>query len=234
MLIGRFTGGHDRAGGAVSAARRPGGRGRAGTSSARSGPSRRRARCTCRRSATARRSRRRAGRAPRRAGRAAAARGPGAIETTAARTSPSTTSNSCRSLTAAWWMCPARIRSAPASTSARSTLVAAARPAACATRATARRSCGGEDDDAVRARPAPPQPLARRARAARRWSAPPWCRYGRDELRPTTCAPRAECVCSRRPTAARTPRTCRVKRAGNVYGMSWFPGTVSTGQAERA
>ena len=26
----------------------------------------------------------------------------------------------------------------------------------------------------------------------------------------------------------------RVKRAGNVYGRSWFPGTASTGGAERA
>ena len=46
---------------------------------------------------------------------------PGATETTTPRCPPLQTSNSCRSLTAAWWMCPARISSAPASTSAPST-----------------------------------------------------------------------------------------------------------------
>src|SRR5262245_50446821 len=58
---------------------------------------------------------------------------------------------------------------------------------------------------------------------------PDWWRHARTELRPTTCR-RSErktgsVVCHWRSNSTNV----FVKRAGNEYGMSWLPGTASTG-----
>ena len=86
-----------------------------------------------------------------------------------------------------------------------------------------------EADDAQALRPAP-----RRADRQARWRAsafspPDWCRHGRTELTPTTCSPSAECTGS--VVSHWRSNSChgRVNRAGGSSGMSWLPGTASTG-----
>ena len=126
-------------------------------------------------------------------------------------------------------MWPARIRSAPAATSSRSTLVAMRdRPLA---RRPPRRAehVMVEDDDAVRAvrrrtAAAPP----RRAAGARGARRPGGGRGAPSSARRRASAP-DECVGSVVFHCRSNSAHGRVKRAGNVYGRSWFPGTASTG-----
>ena len=57
---------------------------------------------------------------------------------------------------------------------------------------------------------------------------PDWCRQGRTEFMPTGRRVASVHRLGRLPQALEL-RHGRVNRAGNVYGMSWFPGTTSTG-----
>ena len=152
---------------------------------------------------------------------------PGAVETTTAAPRPSRTSNSCRSPTAAWWTWPPTISSAPASTSAASTW---SRRATGFFRdrhgapmswwwSTATRSAPGA---ASRSRSRARVELrgARRRRTGGATAAPSSAR------RRAAVARRAPARSS--PTAARTPASAR--EAGRERdGMSWFPGTASSG-----
>ena len=86
-----------------------------------------------------------------------------------------------------------------------------------------------EADDAQRAggRRARGAPRARSRAPVRR--PPDWCRQGRTELTPTTCSPSAECTGSVVSHCRSNSRHGRVNRAGGSSGMSWLPGTASTG-----
>ena len=105
--------------------------------------SRRATRGRCARRSSRRPPRGGAARAPRRAAAAAAGRAPARSRRPPCARRPPTTSNSCRSLTAAWWMWPPRISSAPRVHERSAARGSGARPAACAPPATARRSGGG-------------------------------------------------------------------------------------------
>ena len=166
--------------------------------------------------ACARRPRRPGARAPRRGASGAAGRARGRSRPCRRASSPAITSNSCRSLTAAWWMCPATMSSAPASTSARAP-GCGARAAASAS-ATARRSGGGGG----RRRAAPPAARSRavpppRSQLRPRRRPPDWCRHARTELSADRrAAPRSGARAPSSPTARSNSADVRVNRAGGA------------------
>ena len=129
-------------------------------------------------------------------------------------------------------MCPPTISSAPQSTSRASTCVASCdgllpRPPRRADHLVVQR------DDAQRVRRA-----ACRSFVVARVELPLADPAGLVPPRPHRVEPDDVRALARRtparssPTAARTRPTVVVKRAGNVYGMSWLPGIASTGDAE--
>ena len=129
-------------------------------------------------------------------------------------------------------MCPARISSAPASTSARQDVAPAgdralARPPRRADQVVV------EHDDTQRARPAPRRAAAARCECASRMP-PDWWRHGSHRVEPDdvqlSCAVYTGSVVSQQRS---NPAHVRGKRAGEASGMSWFPGIDEHGRPRR-
>ncbi len=84
-------------------------------------------------------------------------------------------------------------------------------------------------------RSAPPGAACRRSAARASCAlriAPDWWRHGRTELRPTACSDSDEYTGSVVSQSVSKLRHGLVNRAGNVHGMSWFPGTTSSGVSQ--
>ena len=108
------------------------------------------------------------------------------------------------------------------------------RPASSAS-ATARRSGGGGARRHA-ARPRAPRPAARACRRSATLRIPPdWWRHGPHRVEPDDVAgPRSGKTGSAVSHCRSNSANGRVKRAGKVYGMSWFPGIDEQGPAEPA